>query len=233
MAVRAKKPKVTKAKSKKFTNLIIIDASGSMAPKLQEVIGGIKQIFKSIKEDATKNPEVESTTIVLDFSSAKDFNVLVNSTNPDDLKGKVAESYFTRGMTALYDAIGHGFSLVPKDQDGVFINILTDGEENDSKELRSEDVKKLIDDAKSKKWAITFMGTSEACLNSAESLGISRGNMMQFVDTGAGTLKALNTTQLSRNVYYSTMISTKDFDLSSKSIDLENIVSNVLSNDSE
>lgn len=230
MAVKVKKPKVTKAKKdslkKKFTNLIIIDASGSMASKLQEVIGGVKQIFRDIKEDAVKNSDVESTTIVVDFSSAKDCRTLVNSKDYKDLTDKVAEAYSTRGMTALYDAIGYGFNLIPKDQDGVFVNILTDGLENDSKELQGSDVKKLISDAKEKKWAITFMGASEECLNSAENLGISRGNMMHFANTGDGTSKALNTTQLSRNAYYTNTVSMAGND---ESFDLENIITNVSS----
>ena len=223
MATKRTMPKKTKATKKKFTNLIIIDASGSMSSKALEVIGGVKTLFKDIKEDAVKNPNVETTTIVVDFSGARDYRELVNTSIPDELLDSIAEAYSTRGMTALYDAIGFSFSKVPAGQDGVFVNILTDGEENDSKEMNSEDVKKLIADGKSKGWAITFMGTTEGCINTAVGLGISKGNTMQFSDTAAGSAEALTVTKLSRSAYYS---STVDFG-AVPGFDLENIVQSV------
>lgn len=221
-----KKIKITK----KFTNLILIDASGSMGGKALEVIGGIKKLFNDIKADAEKNPEVETTTIVVDFSGTRDFNVLINSKETKDLLDSVANAYTTRGMTALYDAIGFSFNLIPKDQDGVFVNIITDGEENDSKELKAGDVKKLIEDGKSKKWAITFMGTTENCLNHAVSLGVSPGNTMQFMDNNLGQKKAMKTTTLSRTVYYNASVSgSADFE----NFDISNVVANVMSDEKE
>jgi len=224
MATKRTLPKKTKATKKNFTNLIIIDASGSMASKAIEVVGGVKNLFKDIKEDAAKNPKVKSTTIVVDFSSAKDYRELINTTDPDALLDSVAEAYSTRGWTALYDAIGFAFAKVPADQDGVFVNILTDGEENDSKELRSKDVKALIAAGKAKGWAITFMGTDENCINTAVSLGISKGNTMQFMNTAAGVRGSLETTKLSRTAYYTNTVT---LSAPAADFDLENIVNTV------
>jgi uncharacterized protein YegL len=226
MARKKNLPKITVAAKKRFTNLIIIDASGSMSSKAVEVIGGIKALFKDIRDDAAKNPNVETTTIVVDFSSARDYRELVNTKDVAGLLDSLAEAYSTRGMTALYDAIGFAFAKVPADQDGVFVNILTDGEENDSKELKGADVKKLIEDGKSKGWAITFMGTDESCINTAVSLGISRGNTMQFTNTAAGAARGLEVTKLSRTAYYTSTVNLSD--TPGKALDLENIVSNVV-----
>lgn len=228
MATKKKLPKVTKATKKRFTNLIIIDASGSMSSKAVEVIGGIKTLFKDIKEDAAKNPNVDTTTIVVDFSSARDYRELVNTTDVSKLADSIAEAYSTRGMTALYDAIGFAFAKVPADQDGVFVNILTDGEENDSKELKGVDVKKLIEDGKSKGWAITFMGTDESCINTAISLGISKGNTMQFANNAAGAARGLEVTKLSRTSYYANTVTMA---APAADFDLENLVSNVVKED--
>lgn len=225
MAEKKKLPKKTKATKKRFTNLIIIDASGSMSSKAEEVRGGIKRLFKDIKEDAIKNPDVESTTIVIDFSDSRDYRELVNSKNPLDLLDSIADAYSPRSMTALYDAIGFSFSKIPEGQDGVFINILTDGLENDSKEMTSETIKKLIADGKSKKWAITFMGTSEECLEAAVSLGISRGNTMQFMNTSAGVNESMTVGASSRAMYF-----TATMDCNFDDIDMENIVSTVIEN---
>mgnify|MGYP003809534937 CR=1 FL=1 len=41
---------------KKFTNVIVLDASGSMSNKIAEVVGGLKQLFQSIKDEKDKYP---------------------------------------------------------------------------------------------------------------------------------------------------------------------------------
>ncbi len=192
---------------KRFSNLIIIDASGSMASKAEEVRGGLKELFKQIKGNTKKNPEIVTTTIVCDFSSAGDFNVIVNSNDPKDLKGSIAARYIPRAMTALYDAIGKGFNLVPKKQDGVYVNILTDGLENDSKEFKADDIKSLISKAKKKKWGITFMGTTEeATLIAQRDLGVSLGNTAVFADSKRGVKTASKMRMTSNTSYYMSVL---------------------------
>lgn len=206
---------------KKFTNLIVLDASGSMEAKISEVKGGIKQLFSSIKEEKMKYPDTEVTTILTDFSSARDFRVLVNTSNLDELTDAVADSYKTRGMTALYDAIGFSFKFIPEDQDGVFITIITDGLENDSKEYSYNNVKDLITDSRSKNWVISFMGTTEESIANAINMGISVGNTVQFDDSARGILYASEVMELSRTAYYGAVAT-------GVSVDTENLVSNTL-----
>jgi hypothetical protein len=117
-------------------------------------------------------------TIVVDFSD--DFRVLVDEKSSDNLVDKVADDYRTRGSTALYDAIGEAFKMVDKDDEKVFVNIITDGEENASRKFSGAMVKELIEGKKSKGWAILFLGTDENCINAAQNLGVSRGSTMTF-----------------------------------------------------
>jgi uncharacterized protein YegL len=207
----SKKLNMPKPGRKRLANLIIVDASGSMSTKVSDVRGGLKRLFDGIKEDAKKFPEAVVTTIVMDFSSAGDFRVLVNSTDPSLLTDELANSYDTRSSTALYDAIGRGFLLVPTDCDGVFVNILTDGQENDSKEYRPETIKAKIEEMRSRGWAITFMGTSEAELATARSLGFSATNTVMYANSGAGTLEAFETSNNARMSYMSRTMSGESF----------------------
>ena len=209
-----------KKTQKKFTNLIIIDASGSMTSKASEVIGGLKSLFQDIRNDAQKNPDVLSRTLVVEFSSAGDFRVIVDSTDPLDLKDSVAESYKTRGMTALFDAIGKSFNMILENQDGVFVNILTDVEENDSKEFSSESVKKIIEEAKNKKWALTFMGTREEDVVAAVRLGFPKGNTAVFDNTPLGIKLSASLRGSARSAYYSSTISTSD----TVNLDIDNLL---------
>lgn len=193
-------------KSKKTVcNLIIIDASGSMSNKASEVKGGLKTLFSDIKN----NKDVNHHTIICDFSGSGDFNVLVNTSEKKSLKDEIAEKYSTRGMTALYDAIGKAFMMVPKLVDGVFVSIITDGEENDSKEYKSEDVKKLIDKCKKKNWGITFMGTSQEAVIQAQNLGISAGNTIRYADSSKG-MKMSNTLRSKAMQTYTVALANSD-----------------------
>ena len=72
-------------KKKNIYNLLIIDASGSMSSKVEEVRGGVNQIFEDLKEDVTKQPLVKNKITVTDFSSHGDFNVLYKSVVPEAL----------------------------------------------------------------------------------------------------------------------------------------------------
>lgn len=198
---------------KKITNLIIVDASGSMTSKKEEVIGGLKDLFKMIKDNAKRDKDtVETTTIVCQFSTAGSFEVLVNTNDAKTIKKKLAENYNPNGMTALYDAIAQGFALVPKKQDGVFVNILTDGDENSSRETTNEDVKKLIEKKQSKNWVVTFMGTTQEAATAAQSWGVSRGNTMVFDNNARGVKMSSNARNTGYNVFYSATVTGKAID---------------------
>ena len=189
---------------KKICNLIILDASGSMTDKASEVRYGLVRLFEEIQ----KANELKQRTIVCDFSSAGDFNVLVNTKKPEELTLEVADSYGTRGMTALYDAIGKAFALVGKNYDGVFVNIMTDGQENNSVEFRLKDIQALIGKKRKKGWAITFMGTTEEALKEAGTWGVSQGNMLKYADTKGGAATASLKRSAARQKYFERVMST-------------------------
>lgn len=186
---------------KKITNLIIIDASGSMASKADEVKGGLKQLFKDIASDK-ETKALKQRTVIIDFSGAGDVRTLIDS--EDTPKDSIANDYTTRGMTALYDAIGYGFSLVAKEKN-VFVSILTDGDENDSKEYKYSAIKDLMENKRknAKGWVITFMGTTEESIAKAQSMGISIGNTMWFSNSDMGVNKAMKMSNRSRAMYTS------------------------------
>lgn len=193
-----------KAEITKLTNLIVVDASGSMIDKKVEVIGGLKQLFTKIQEDAKKDKKTTKTrTIVVDFSSPGDFRILVDSVDSINLDSTIAENYSTRGMTALFDAIGKGFNMVSQDQDSVFVNILTDGEENSSSEFSKPQITTLIKEKEGKGWIVTFMGTTKEAINQAKNIGIRGSNTFQFANSGAGGQSAMSNMSTARAIYYS------------------------------
>lgn len=168
-----------------MTNLIIIDASGSMSNLVNDVKGGIKQTFEDIKQ-ADKDPSLfkhttkkkKSRTIVYDFSEKP--VLLCDEADSEKLDPSIAENYKTRGSTALYDAIGEAFALIPPNEKKVMVTIITDGEENASHKFSGAQIKEIIEAKKANGWAILFIGADEKCINIARGIGISGGNTMAF-----------------------------------------------------
>jgi len=198
----------TNINMKRITNLIILDASSSMEPKRQEVIEGTTKLLQEIKADAIRDAEfVKTTTIVLEFSSPNQQKVLLNTEDSSTIDIEMMSKYRPDGWTALFDAIGQGFRLIPLGQDNVFISIFTDGEENKSQEFTHALVKDLITVARDRQWAVTFMGTTEEALQKATSFGISKNNMFQFNDSKKGVTDSFEKMRGSRGVYYQASMS--------------------------
>ncbi|MEM6769004.1 MAG: vWA domain-containing protein [Bacteroidota bacterium] len=186
---------------KKITNLIIIDASGSMTSKAEEIRGGLKLIFKEIKEDAALG-EAKMRTIVTQFSSPGHFKELVNSKKAEKLTDQLADAYQPMGMTALFDAIGQGFALVPKEQDAVLVTIMTDGQENSSREYDQQSITKLISAKRKDGWTIAFMGTTETAIKQAQSWGVTQGNSITINNNAEGFRVAGRTLSKMRKSHY-------------------------------
>ena len=197
---------------KKFTNLIIVDASSSMRSKEAEVRDGLKDLLTDIRKDIKKSKDMKTRTIVCQFSSANNFKVLLDTKKRKKIKESIADGYKPSGMTALYDAIGQGFSLVGKKQTGVFVNILTDGDENASQEYTHESVKKLIEEAKEKKWGLTFMGTTEDAIQNAVAMGVTIGNTFQFSNNRQGVNTSNLKKKMSRDKYYTSVVASASLD---------------------
>lgn len=105
------------------------------------------------------------------------------------------KDYMPGGMTALLDAVGrtiHKMDMVAgihrKDKGNkVLFVIITDGEENDSKEYTYADVKKLIKDRQENAgWEFIFLGANIDAAAEAENLGIDRDRAVKYKNTGSG-----------------------------------------------
>ena len=81
-------------------------------------------------------------------------------------------------MTPLYDAIGFSVNKIKlllddKTDYNVLVTIMTDGEENASKEYSGSAIKKIIDDLKQKNWTFTYIGTDHDVEKFAHSISIT------------------------------------------------------------
>ena len=95
-----------------------------------------------------------------------------------------AKSYLPGGNTALNDAIGITVRKIDADRprvDKVVTVIMTDGEENSSREWTHDAVKALISQKESEgTWTFVFLGASPEAWDQGRGYGIPAANVAQY-----------------------------------------------------
>jgi hypothetical protein len=81
----------------------------------------------------------------------------------------------------------------------VLVTILTDGEENASKEFSGKDIKKLVEELKQNRWTFTYIGTDHDVEKIADSLSIN--NTMIFEKNDIDIKKMFMKEQSARTKY--------------------------------
>jgi len=163
---------------------MIVDRSGSMTSMGKEVIGGINSFYAEQK----KLPDPATVTYV-QFDNV--YEKVFENTPLAEVKDITSETFVPRGMTALYDAIGKTLvEIAPVDGAKQVILIVTDGEENSSKEFTHASVKAIVESSQKKGWEIIFMGANIDAEKVGGGLGIKDGNSNTFVASGPGASAA-------------------------------------------
>lgn len=192
-------------KKQQIHNLIILDESGSMDSIKSQIISGFNETVQSIKGSQKKFPEQEHFVSVVSFNDLA--NKLLHFIDPvEKLKEIDAELYQPNACTPLFDAIGFSVTKlhsVVKDQENcnVLVTIMTDGEENASKEYSGKQIKDLIEKLKQEKWTFTYIGTDHDVEKIALNLSIT--NTLVFEKNEAGIKEMFQKDRNSRDIYYS------------------------------
>jgi len=163
--------------------VMVVDKSGSMAHKAQDAIGGMNTFIK----DQQKVPK-ECNLSIYFFDT--DFIPIRESISMGDAPLINDSIYSPGGMTALLDAVGKSiddlskrlFSRSKQPEHVIFV-IVTDGQENSSKEYKLDQIKSLVKEKENQGWKFIFLGagTDEFAETQGLSMGFSGG-------VGSGTL---------------------------------------------
>lgn len=164
--------------------LLVLDASGSMAPRVNDVIGGYNSYVATLKEDAATDYRL--TTILFADTSTTLF-----VDRPLDQVGDMnTTTYRTSGSTALLDAIGFGMRNLTESvktddakygTDRVIVVVMTDGEENASKSFGKELIVGMIKRREeSGNWTFIYMGADQNAWAASSQLGFSLGNTLSY-----------------------------------------------------
>ena len=131
-------------------NLIILDESGSMESIKPTIINGFNELVQSIKGIQKQFPEQEHFISIISFNGFG--NKIMHFIDPVSKLNTIDSSnYIPDSMTPLYDALGFGLSKLNQHLENqknynVLVTVLTDGEENASKEYSGLAIKNKIDE---------------------------------------------------------------------------------------
>ena len=150
----------------------VIDRSGSMDSCRADTIGGFNVFL------AEQDPE---TTININLFD-HEYNELYSGSVKDAQK-LTLETFVPRGNTALFDAIG---KTIKKAIGTPIIVILTDGEENSSREYTQTHIKDLIEEKTKQGWSFVFLGANQDAIMAAKNFGMSPLSAMTFSPDNVG-----------------------------------------------
>ena len=168
--------------------VIIIDKSGSMGHLSNDVVGGINTF---IQEQKKLEGDVNLSMILFDGNIEHKYDRIKLS----EVNELTSSEYRPCGSTSLYDAIGFATSHIgsklndaPENDrpSKVLFAIMTDGEDNTSKEYTAQKIKEIIDHQTSKySWEFLFMAANIDVDATAKSIGIA--NTLAFTADSVGT----------------------------------------------
>lgn len=170
---------------------VVIDESGSMFRCAGATISGFNEFLQTQKRAKAKDEVLVTLTKFHDLVS------VVYSNKPLDKAPELNSStYSPGGSTALYDAVARTVREIEKEVkagDRVLFLIITDGQENASKESTKESIVSLVKSKESLgNWTFTYMGANQDAWSTGIGLGIPQANSINYVSTAGGTTKGFN-----------------------------------------
>ena len=176
---------------KGLTELVfILDKSGSMSGLEADTIGGYNSML--IKQQAVAG-ECHITTVLFD----NNYELLHDRIDIKAVSLITEKEYQVGGSTALLDAIGMTINKIGNAQkhtaddyraEKVMFVIITDGEENSSREYSAEKVKAQIERQKTKYgWEFIFLGANIDAVQTAGRFGIAPDRAIDYLADSEGT----------------------------------------------
>lgn len=160
---------------------ILLDRSGSMFELWKDTIGGLKAFIKAQRE-------LPGETFFSLFTFDNEFSPVVVGEKLELVNEDVLDVIQPRGGTALLDAMGRSIlsahernikeskensHVANSDREVIFV-IITDGQENMSKEMKADAIQKMVKEhEEAHKWKFIFLGADMDAIAESGKIGIN------------------------------------------------------------
>lgn len=210
---------------KDYTKIVfVVDRSGSMANIAKDIIGGYN---KFIADQKALN---HGTCDVSFYQFDTEYDAVYENTPINFVKDLDDKTFVPRGGTALLDAVGKTINTVgvqlaalkeEERPEKVLVVILTDGEENSSREFKGTRIKEMITHQTDKyQWSFVYIGANQDAWAVGNSLGIAATSNLTWASNSKGTSLAFaslnNNTRFYRASAINTSYSFTDSDVKSQ-----------------
>ena len=180
-------------------NLIILDESGSMQSIKQAAINGMNETVQSIRDAQIRYEDQELFITLVSFNSSE-IKTIYDCAPVAEVKELTGKEYIPSSLTPLYDAMGQSLNALRTQvisNDKVLVTIITDGEENSSREYDGPAIKALVEELKGAGWVFAYIGANQDAVYVAQTISVT--NVMNFQATDYGTSNMLCKLKKSRN----------------------------------
>jgi Mg-chelatase subunit ChlD len=176
---------------------LLLDRSGSMAPLISDVIGGVNQF---LTEQRAQGNDVRVSIVQFDSNDPQE--VKVWGAPISEVSALTTADFQPRGGTPLLDATGLLIGRVKVDaqarvaaglaeEDIVFVTV-TDGEENQSREFTLAQVKALVETQTAAGWTFVFLSAGLNAYGDAAAMGFNASNSQAWDRRGDNTRMAFD-----------------------------------------
>jgi len=214
--------------NEKLTEIIfVLDKSGSMWDVKNDTIGGFNSFIKDQKE---LPGEAVFTFVTFDTK----YNKVEQGTLLENVKELSSETYTPGGGTALFDAVSNAINDVISRHDSLdedekpgktILVVLTDGEENSSREIRDvKEIGRMVAEREDAGWEVLFLGADlDNWGDIASGMGFSKFGNTSKADMTRNIKGISNYTAMYRSAPSGQTLSTGDvigtFNLSEDELD--------------
>ncbi len=158
----------------------ILDESGSMSSCEEATISGFNEYIETLKQRRG------TLRMTLTKFNSDGINVVYDDKAIGEVVSLNNDTYKPDAVTPLYDAIAKTIQDISEDRNNVLCIIMTDGLENASTEYKREDVFKMIKEKQDLGWSFVFLGANQDSWQTGRALGLSSGNVANYIQSGAG-----------------------------------------------
>jgi uncharacterized protein YegL len=173
----------------------------------KEVVGGLNALIADQKK--LKEP-CSMSFVRFDTSGIERFR---DMTPIQDVLEITQDEFVPRGGTPLLDAIGKTIVAVKEDfkkekAAKAIIVIVTDGEENESKEYTKNQIKQMVEDCEKNNIAFMYLGANVDAFAEAHQFGIRAVNTAGYIPTSQGICAMYSNVSDNMTYMRNTMFST-------------------------
>jgi hypothetical protein len=174
---------------------VILDRTGSMESIRDDTIGGFNAFLDEQKAQATM-----ATLTLVQFDSQDPYEVVHRFAPIQTVPALTRQTYVPRASTPLLDAIGRGINDLEQSlgelpeaekPTRVVLVIITDGQENASREFKKDQVVNMIQEkTEQAHWQFVFLSADLAAIGDALQMGVKAASAMAFDKSAKGTAAA-------------------------------------------